>query len=206
MSVTPETREIESVANATFRGLRDMDALCPAGLCYYVSCSPYAGKKHKDEAAITWGVTEALGKDWRIEQKGHRYPESRKRCDRVLEFADGTRLWLEVKMAWLTWFYGLIKQNPQFMYNGYFHGDHHSHSVAGDFTKLEQIGSGHARYLALLVVGFDGQDGTMVNDMATLAERERLVERGWHLLSDSWMTRQSDECWIRCWFAWREAK
>ena len=38
MSLTPETREIESVANATFRGLRDMDALCPEGSDLPIDC------------------------------------------------------------------------------------------------------------------------------------------------------------------------
>ena len=62
MTLKPEKREIESVADATFRALRNMDVQSSARLCDYVSCSPYTGKKQKDEAAITWGVTEALGK------------------------------------------------------------------------------------------------------------------------------------------------
>jgi len=73
MSLTRDKTEIESVAGATFRALRDMDAGCPGGLCNYVSCSPYAGKKYKEEAAITWGVTEWLSRHWLIEQEQHDY-------------------------------------------------------------------------------------------------------------------------------------
>ena len=80
------------------------------------------------------------------------------------------------------------------MYNGYFGGGHHSHSVAGDFTKLERIDSDH------------GRDGKMADDMASLALREGLRKRGWHLLSESWPSRHSGECWNRCWFAWCQAK
>ena len=94
MPVVPDTREVE----------RGMDARCPLGLCNYVSCSPYAGKRRKDEAAITWGLTEALRGGWRVEQWEHAYPDGRGRCDRVVGLADGTRLWLEIKLARRTWF------------------------------------------------------------------------------------------------------
>jgi hypothetical protein len=202
----PNTKEVEAIAATTFRALREMDAHCPTGLCNYVSCSRYAGEKSKDELAITWGVTEALRKQWQVEQREHAYPSGGERCDRVIECADGARLWLEIKMAWRTWFYEVVKPNAPFFYNGYFGGKHHPHSVAGDFAKLERIGADHARYVALLVVGFDGKDAKMSEDMTSLVEREGLVQRGWRLLSDTWPTRQSDECWHRCWFAWREAK
>jgi len=203
---TSDTRPVQMIAKAAFRGLREMDAHCPTGLCNYVSCSPYADKKRKDEPAITWGVTEALRKRWQVAQCEHAYPAGRTRCDRVIELADDARLWLEIKLAWRTWFYEVVKHNEPFMYNGYFHGQHKSHSVAGDFAKLERIGAAHARYVALLVVGFDGQDAKMAEDMASLVEREGLVNRGWRLLADSWRTQQSEECWHRCWFAWRQAK
>src|SRR2546429_357049 len=131
MSVAHDSGGIDSVAREVFAGLREMDARCPSGLCNYVSCSPYAGKKHKEEAAITWGLTETLQKNWDIEQRERAYPAGRGRCDRVIVFADGSPLWLEIKLAWRTWFYEVVKHNAPFMYNGYFHGDHHSHSVTG---------------------------------------------------------------------------
>jgi hypothetical protein len=205
MSTVPEDVEVELIAHVAFRALRDMDAQCPTGLSNFVSCSPFAGKNRKDEAAITWALTNALGKRWHVEQCEGRYPEGGGRCDRVVELSDGFRLWLEVKLAWRTWFCKVVKHNDPRAYNGYLNGDYHAHSVAGDFAKLERIGRTHGRYLALLVVGFDGQDGVMVKDMAALAERERLEQRGWSLLSDAWATRQSVECWNRCWFAWRES-
>jgi hypothetical protein len=203
---SPDVREIEEVAQQTFRGLREMDVQSATGLCDYVACSPYAGKTRKDEAAITWGITEVLRKRWHIEQCEHAYPVGGGRCDRIVQLSDGSRLWLEIKLAWRTWFYEVVKHNAPFMYNGYFGGEHHSHSVAHDLAKMERIGRDHARYLALLVVGFDGRDGKMADDMTALADREGLMKRGWHLLSESWPTRQSDECWNRCWLAWREAK
>jgi hypothetical protein len=204
--LAPDTSEIKGVAAAVFRAVRDMDAACPTGLCNYVSVSPHAGKNRKDEPAITWGVTNALAKRWRVEQCEHAYPQGGGRCDRVVELSDGSRLWLEIKLAWRAWFYKVVKWNDMRAYNGYLGGAHHSHSVAGDFTKLERIGRDHARYVALLVVGFDGADGKMSADMTALAQRENLEERGWHLLSDAWATPQSTECWNRCWFGWRETK
>src|SRR5688572_25351266 len=91
---TIATPEIEAVAAAAFQALREMDAECPTGLCNYVSVSPHAGKKRKDEPAMTWGVTNALGKRWRVEQCEHDYPQGGGKCDRVLELSDGSRLWL----------------------------------------------------------------------------------------------------------------
>jgi hypothetical protein len=68
MSTVADAQEIEAVAKAAFRALRRMDAQCPTGLCNYVSCTPYAGKGRKNEAALTWGVTNALAKKWHVEQ------------------------------------------------------------------------------------------------------------------------------------------
>lgn len=206
MSVSPEIREIEAVVYATLSGLHEMDLKCDTGgLCNYVSCSPFTGMKRKDEAAITWGVTEILQRNWEIDQCGHDYPQGGDQCDRVLELSDGSLLWLEIKLAWRTWYYeGIVKYNSPFMYNGYLNGNHHSHSVADDFEKLKRIGSKYAKYVALLVIGFDGKDGKMSEDMATLIKREQLDRHGWSLNEKSWQTKQSDECWIRCWFAWRK--
>jgi hypothetical protein len=199
MMSTTDTNEIEAVAAAAFRALREMDSQCPTGLCNYVSVSPYAGKKHKDEAAMTWGITKALAEKWHIEQCEHKYPHgSRKKCDRVVELSDGSRLWLEIKFSWRTWFYEVVKWNDARSYDGYFGGAHHSHSVAGDFAKLERIGCEHARYVALLVIGFDADDNKMSADLAALAQRDNLNQRGWHFFSDSWMTPQSVKCWNRC--------
>jgi hypothetical protein len=203
---TTDMLEIEAVAAAAFRVLRQMDAQCATGLCNYVSVSPYVGKKFKDERAITWGVTNALAEEWDIEQCEHNYPQHNGKCDRVLELSDGSRVWLEIKLAWRVWFHEAVKWNDARAYNGYLTGAHHSHSVAGDFKKLERIGRDYGRYVALLVIGFDAADGKMTADMAGLANSENLEHRGWHFLSDSWETPQSAECWNRCWFAWREAQ
>lgn len=206
MPTTTDPQVIEAVAAAAFQALREMDAECPTGLCNYVSVSPHAGKKRKDEPATTWGVTRALAKRWRIEQCEHDYPHGGGKCDRIVELPDGSRVWLEIKLAWRSWFYEVVKWNDMRAYNGYLGGAHHSHSVAGDFTKLERIGRDHARYASLLIVGFDGSDAKMSEDVVALAEREKFEDRGWHLLSDPWVTPQSDECWNRCWFGWREAR
>lgn len=203
MNTTSNQSEIEAIGQAVFRALREMDASCARGLCAFVSCSPFAGQKRKDEAAITWGVTKSLQSDWSVEQCEHQYPEGGGRCDRVLDLSDGSRLWLEVKLAWRAWFYDVVKHNAPFMYNGYFGGDHHSHSVAGDFAKLERINATHARYAALLIVGFDLKDSQITPDVLALTKREQLAERGWRFMADSWPTQQSIECWHRCWFAWR---
>src|SRR4051794_34813288 len=114
-----ETQEIEGIAAAAFRAVREMDAACPTGLCNYVSVSPFAGKKRLDEPAITWGVTNALAKNWRVEQCEHPYPQGNGRCDRVVELSAGTRLWLEIKLAWRAWYYEVVKWNDMRAYDGY---------------------------------------------------------------------------------------
>src|SRR5262245_44393199 len=102
-----------------------MDDQCPTGLSNFVACSPFAGRKHKEESAITWGITKALNSTWEVGQCEHRYPQSRRRCDRVIKLRDGSRLWLEIKLSWRTWFYEVVKHNNQFVYHGYFSGEHH---------------------------------------------------------------------------------
>src|SRR5262245_44704769 len=99
MMSTADTQEIEEVAAAAFQALREMDSECPTGLCSYVSVSPYAGRKRKDEPAMTWGLTRALAKRWHVEQCEHDYPQGGGRCDRVVELSDRSRLWLEIKLA-----------------------------------------------------------------------------------------------------------
>lgn len=194
---------IESLGKSVIESLRSMDDACPTGLCDFVSVSPWAGSQRKDEAALVWGLAERLAPTWNVIQHELRYPGSGKRCDLVLEAADGGIIWIEVKHAWRTWFHDGIHRNAPFFYSGYFHGEHHSHSVASDFAKLEHLFSCDASFVALLLVGFDGRDAGMVEDMNALIERERLSERGWRFLSDGWETSQSEECWNRLWFAWR---
>ena len=197
--------EIKEVARTALDGLKEMDVHCADGLCNYVSCSPYAGQKQKEEKAIHWGITKILQRKWNTEQNEFPYPrQRRKKCDRQLVLSDGSTVWLEVKLAWHTWFYETVKHNNKFMYEGYFFGNDHSHSVADDFIKLEQIGSMDGRYLALLIVGFDSTIGKMSEDMKKLVENENLDDRGWHIVEKSWQTKQSAECWIRNWFAWRQ--
>lgn len=202
-------REVEEVGELIFRALREMDAQCPGGLCDYVVCSPFAGKKRRDEAAITWGITAAVSGTWPVSTQECPYPRGRISCDRVIELSDGP-LWLEVKLAWRTWFSStarIVKHNDPFIYETYLGGGHRSHSVAGDFKKLEAgLDLEDARYSAVLLVGFDGKDAKMAADVATLVEREGLVQRGWHIVGMEWPTKQSGECWNRCWYAWRETR
>ena len=103
-------------------------------------------------------------------------------------------MWLEVKHAWRAWFYDGVNHNKPFMYNGYFGGEHHTHSVAHDFKKLDNVPRADAAYVALLIVGFDASDGGMRDDMQRLATHERLSQRGWQYRSAEWSTKESEEC------------
>jgi hypothetical protein len=153
---------------------------------------------------LPWGVSEKLCSEFSTEQCERLYKGTQKRCDRVVQLSDGSCVWLEMKHAWRRWYYDGINDNKRSLYNGYFHGDkHHSHSVAGDFEKLEQLRPPEAAYAALLIAGFDADDGVMTDDMNGLAKNERLNERGWRVRSTAWPTKQSAACWHRCWFWWR---
>jgi len=201
---------LRQACDAMFHALREMDRECPTGLCDYVSCSPYAGKKGKDEAAITWGVTRHLQESFSIEQAEHGYTRTKRRCDRVVELSDSSKVWLEFKNAWRRWFYGQVNNNNPFFYESYFLGPEHgpdkgrTHSVAQDLVKLEAVPATDASYVGLLIVGFDGKDAQMVADMDRLAQLERLASRGWQVeAAEPWTAKQSTECWHRCWFWWR---
>jgi hypothetical protein len=196
---------VGEIAHAMFEALRDMDKCCSTGLCNFVSRSPFAGLRRKDEAAMTWGLTERLQEKWKVQQREHSYPSGGGECDRVIELHDGGRIWLELKLAWRVWFYKQVTYNQERTYRGYLDGSHHSHSFVGDFAKLERITAKDARYLAVLLIGFDGRDGRMTRDVNTLLESQRLQQRGWQFESDSWPSSQSDECWHRCWLVWRDA-
>jgi hypothetical protein len=182
-----------------------MDRESPCGLCDYVSHSPFKGKLRKNEAALAWGVTEQLRKKYEVEQAEHSYTSSRKRCDRVVALPRGGTVWLEMKHAWRRWYYEGVQDNKPFFYNGYFRGDHHTHSVAHDFEKLELLRPSQATYVALLMVGFDGADAVMERDMQALSTSAKLQERGWRVAARAWPTKESSECWHRCWFWWRSA-
>jgi hypothetical protein len=204
MAAVATKREIEGVGDAVLAALRDMDAACASGLCNYVAATPWAGRKGKDEAAIVWGVTERLQKSFDIEQREHDYPGSREKCDRVLTLADGSAVWIEFKNAWRAWYFERVKHNPSSTYRSYFNGEGRSHAVSHDFRKLEQLRRCDAAYVAVVVVGFDGDDGVMANDLERLATTQELAARGWRMAADSWQTRQNAACWHRCWFWWRE--
>jgi hypothetical protein len=197
--------EIEEVGKAVFEILRKMDSDCPKGLCDFVSQSPYAGRKKKDEAAITWGITKGLQNGWQVEQQEFDYPGDKRRCDRVVQLKNGSRLWLEIKLSWRAWWSSCVVDNKPFFYHGYFTGANHKHSLAGDFRKLAELRGTQTDYVSLLLVGFDRSDSKMAHDMVELQNRERLTEKGWKWISDAWPSHQSDECWHRCWFYWRRA-
>lgn len=198
--------DITDLPTAMFRALRAMDDECPEGLCNYVSMGPWRGKQGKEEASMTWGLTRALNQTglWRVPDREQAYPGGGGRCDRVVQLADASWLWLEIKRAWRAWYFGHLKRNPHQIYRGYLSGSHHTHSFAGDFHKLERIGPEHGRYLGLLLIGFDLDDAEMQRDVAAVMRNERVADRGWQSATAAWQTAQCSECWIRCWFCWRE--
>ncbi len=151
---------------------------------------------------MTTFITERLQKNWAVEQKVKHYPSSRKLCDRVVSLSDGSLVWLEFKLAWKSWFYDEVYVNNDFYYKGYFGGMHHGHSVAGDFDKMKDITASDGSYLGFLLIGFDDKSGTLLTDMQQLITTKQLAKNWIFLPVEQWVSKGSDQCWHRCWFAY----
>ena len=215
MSISAVHPVMGPLTTSVFQGLRQMDEACPTGLNDFAQL---VGLKGKDEPGLTFGITQQLIRaGYAVDQCERHYPGqegkkgARRTCDRFIRLADGSRVWLELKLAWRCWYYGQVKWNNEFHYKGYLFGPDwgpdksRRTSVAQDIDKLQVLTRDDADFVSVLVVGFDADDSQMVADMAQLAVRAELTSRGWVTPAPAcWPARQSSSCWNRCWFWWKK--
>jgi len=135
-------RRVQKLGHALLDALQAMDAECSTGLCDYNTFLPM----HSHERACCEGLRRRLRKLSYSPDAGERpYPGPTpkrgrgKSCD-LFVLSDADRIWVEVKIVWRQWYYGVLKRNPDGIYKPYFHGPksggwEKTHSVAQDMEK-----------------------------------------------------------------------
>ena len=98
----------------------------------------YAERCLTEEPLIACFVREKLADSGsQVHPDEVHYPGSGKKCDVVIDIADSTRLWLEMKLAWKAWFNCVgppVYSNRA--YATYLDGRDRTHSLRHDFEKL----------------------------------------------------------------------
>jgi hypothetical protein len=144
-------------------------------------------KKLTEEPLIAWLVRKTLiGPNvevgWELP-----YPEKRTQCDLVIHLRDSVRLWLELKLAWKSWFncVGAPTYSNR-AYASYLDGRDRTHSLRHDFEKLRNANLPAGDHRAVCLIGFDCGNKPMDRDVATvvrqaqeLAPWEAAAERHW---------------------------
>jgi len=184
-----------------------------AGVCD----GPTNWRTMKEEATWTWRLRTHL------EERGYQYvkkdkeEEARKygtkRIDAIIAIQPDEKLWLEIKIAWKHYrrSSGTFHDNSS-TYSSYLMGKSksRSHSLARDFDKLEKLRGEEGDQLGVLLIGFDSNQLTMLDDIDRLSNSERLSQRGWLQVGPSqWNDRRCVKTEITgritCWFWWRSA-
>lgn len=129
-------------------------------------------------------------------------PDSRLRCDLVLQLDQGQRLWVEVKGAWRSYWGGNSKIYRGYLLHPLVPGvDPKSHSVPLDLKKLSSLRPPQAHHIGQILIGFESLEDPMGEDVATLIRLAGLSS--WQSASDSWVSPTTPTERVRCWFWWR---
>src|SRR5262249_24912447 len=132
------------------------------------------------------------------------YPgQKRKKCDVVAKLADGSVLWMELKGAWKEYW----RSRGEWIYRSYLlHPladglDAKTHTVPLDIEKLLTLTARDARYLGILLIGFDSIEAPMDDDVEELTRLSRLGRSPWQTQSSgTWDDRGWPTCRVRYWF------
>ncbi len=201
---------MQNVGRILLDGVRQLDAeACQLINGYPCGLVGTAVKRYEDKWSSK--LAERLARHGYETQIQVPYPaQTGKRCDVVAQLADRSRVWIEVKTAWKSWFNStevrLIEHNP--FYRKYLFGPDDggldtSHSLAQDFAKLDELAPS-PDYKAILLIGFDAAASPMAPDVVELCQRLKLDESGWSQLGpECWPDRACESCRIACWFWWR---
>lgn len=189
---------METVANALFEVLRQMDAeantVCgcsKTGLNFYGGYFRPELKRPPTETSWTRRLMKLLPAHGFPTQAEVSYPSlPRCKCDNVLTLPTGGKLWIENKGAWKA--YWVQRKNPR-IYRSYllYHPsvsglDPKSHTVPLDLEKLRSLTPDHAEAVGMLLLGFDALNDPMDGDVAELVRFAKLDEPPWHGFSTSW--------------------
>lgn len=158
---------------------------------------PAPPRKVKEEDTITWLLSRGLPEStppalWQ------NYPGRKKTCDLVVTLADGSLVWIELKLAWKAWQNCNGSVGHSSAYKPYLLGSKHkTHSAADDFAKLVDLAPSIA-HLGFLLIGFDSVESPMETEVAALVKDAH--SKGWTAQHLMWPDRRSGTCRIHCWF------
>jgi len=147
------------------------------------------GRKLSEEQLIAWRLVDKLRRvrysvEWEVP-----YPAlSGKRCDLVIRLNDCSRLWIELKLAWKSWFN--CEGPPVYSnrsYRSYLEGRNRTYSFRHDFDKLGDLSWSGTDYRAVCLVGFDCADRPMDGEINAVVQTiwdqgrawEKVIERSW---------------------------
>jgi hypothetical protein len=164
------------------------------------------GRKLSEEQLIAWLLIDKLRRAGHTVEWEVPYPAlSRKRCDLVIRLNDRCRLWIELKLAWKSWFN--CEGPPVYSnrsYRSYLEGGpSRTHSFRHDFDKLGDLNCPGADYRAVCLVGFDCADRPMGGEINAVVQTIRDQGKAWeNLIERSWRDRRCNDfrinvhCWV----------
>jgi hypothetical protein len=155
----------------------------PVGLWWYAEYR-WPGKTHlRSEVAWSERIAEIL-KSRGYQAINERYfPNSRQRCDVVVDIGWKKPIWLEIKGAWRE------KFDPPAPNSAY---AKHLLAAAEDLEKLSSLDTTNASGLSFVLVGFDQPESRKPisdSDLAPIRMKARLD--GWTELYRNWMVEMS---------------
>jgi len=168
------------------------------------------GKRLTEETLIAWLVQQKLVNNGRQVQWELRYPGNRRRkCDLVICVGAGSRLWLELKVAWKAWFgceNGPTYSNSNYL--PYLQGKNHTHSFRGDFEKLGSASIADEDYRAVCLIGFDWAQAPMDAEVAGVVEAACQANARWErATARHWPDRRCRDFRINVWsWTWQPQK
>lgn len=146
------------------------------------------------------------------------YPDSSKKGDLLLRFADNKKLFMEVKPAYPYNWCPNAKPTKNKSYKAYLPSLSRSHSAAKDILKLNQLSGRFVGYAGVLLIGFDIEAEFEISDsdITELKSAANYNNHMWNEAFDCWSdTHQQDfarqngrdfNCRTRCWFWLRKIR
>ncbi|HTQ40288.1 MAG TPA: hypothetical protein VMJ32_14780 [Pirellulales bacterium] len=161
------------------------------------------GKYLTEELLIAWLLRKKLrALNRNVEPSEIRYPgtPTNKKCDIVMHLSDSHRLWLEIKLAWKSWFNCVGPPTyANRAYLTYLNGRDRTHSLRHDFEKLANanLPAGDCRCVCL--IGFDCVANPMDGDVASVVQQVSETA-SWQLrIERHWVDRRAHEFRLNVW-------
>jgi hypothetical protein len=212
---TRTSSSVKDLGSQLFQCLQQMDSEANqphAG--YQTGLSWYGGhyrpdlKKPQTEPSWVWRLKELLLDLNRSAEREIPYPSLKQcKCDLRIALPSGDRLWLEVKGAWKDYW---CKNNREWIYRPYLlHPlvadlDPKTHTAALDLQKLNSLTAKDAKYIGLLLIGFDSKEHPWNRDINLFMKLTGLDSSPWNRFSKRWPDPYRAGCRVNCSFWYRE--